>query len=224
MLLGIGFGVGKLVSLKKDNPAPATTPRPTEEPIVDPQANAFITDIPESVVTKTFESRFPSLEFTYPETWVVTESDNGVRIESPELTYQTVEGEKVTGPFRLYMRQGAREVDSKYIARGIAALPSEKLAYSEPHPGQRKETNLSFFGLDESDHFAFLFIAGNFNLSKGQSLGPSYGKEPQTYIISGGFSSADLKDDLATNKVFLDAFQDSNAYRQAIEIIKSLKL
>ena len=67
-------------------------------------------------------------------------------------------------------------------------------------------------------------VAGNFQLNKGDTLGPDYGKEPETFIVTGGYSSSVLTDDLATNKVPLDSYRQTNAYKQAIAIIKSLKL
>ncbi len=67
-------------------------------------------------------------------------------------------------------------------------------------------------------------IAGNFSLQKDESLGPEYGREPETYIIAGGYSSTELTDDLATNQVGLEYFSQTNAYKQAIEILKSLKI
>ncbi len=100
----------------------------------------------------------------------------------------------------------------------------EKLIYVSPAPNQRPETNLSFFGLDSSDHFAYFMIAGNFSLVKDESLGPEYGTEPETYIITGGYSSNELAEDMATNPVPLEYFSTTTAYKQAIEIIKSLKI
>ena len=42
------------------------------------------------------------------------------------------------------------------------------------------------------------------SLQKGDTLGPNYGREQGTFIIACGFSSKDLKDDLATNPVSPD--------------------
>jgi hypothetical protein len=67
-------------------------------------------------------------------------------------------------------------------------------------------------------------IAGNYSLKQGDTLGPNYGKEPETFIVAGGFSSKDLKDNLATNLVDPVVLDSSNAYKQAIEIVKSLQL
>jgi hypothetical protein len=67
-------------------------------------------------------------------------------------------------------------------------------------------------------------VAGNFSLKKGDTLGPGYGTEPDAYIIAGGYTSEDLSEDLATNKVPIESYAYSSAYLEALEIIKSLKL
>ncbi len=202
-------------------PAQVTTPQDDSPALTD---NNETDDIPITLASETFKSTTPRLELSHPEDWTVTPSDDGLRIESPEFTYQTLDKGEVAGNFRIYIRQGARAVDSTYIGRGIAVKPSENLSYTDPATGQREETNLSFFGLDTTDHFAYFLIVGNFVLDTNDTLGPDYGKEPQTYLITGGYSSPELNEDFATNKVSLDYFQSTNAYSQAIEILKSLKL
>ncbi len=223
ILLGAtGFAAALLTS--NDESTPTANEQQSAEQTPEPISTT--TDIPATAATKTFKSDFPRVEFTYPETWKVTASrdDQDIRIESPEFKYTSVTGSTTDGNFRVYIRQGARVEDSKYIGRGIAAQDSGKLAYTAPAPSQRPETNLSFFGLDNSDHFAYFMIAGNFSLLKNESLGPEYGTEQDTYIIIGGYSSSELADDLATNPVPLEFFSTTNAYKQAIDIIESLKI
>lgn len=218
--LAAGTGAWFFFSNKKGQ-KPQTSNSQTDS---SQQAAEKTSDSPETSATETLKSDFPRMELAYPNTWTVTRNDNGIKLESPEFSYETVDGETVAGNFRLYIRQGAREADSSYIGRGVAILASEKLAYKEPVTGQRPETNMSFFGVDAQDHFAFLLIAGNFSLQPSETLGPNYGKEPETFIVAGGYSSKELTEDLATNKVAVDYFQTTNAYKQAVEIIKSLKL
>jgi len=67
-------------------------------------------------------------------------------------------------------------------------------------------------------------IAGNFQLNTGETLGPSYGKESETFIVAGGYSAKDLTDDMATNKVPTQGYNQTNAYKQALDIVKSLQL
>jgi len=220
LVSGLVFGGWKLYGHKKPN----QSVQQQTQPSASSQTSSPQGDVPASSEMKTFKTDHPRVSFSYPATWTIAEKDYGVRLESPEFKYKTTDQTQVNGYFRIYIRQGARTADSKYIGRGVALQPSEKLAYAEPAPGQRGETNLTQFGLDTPDHFAYFLIAGNYSLKKGDTLGPGYGKEPETYIVTGGYSAKELTDDLATNKIPLDYFQTTNAYKQALEILKTLKL
>ncbi len=212
-------GGWKLINHKKSTTNKAATGQVATAP------KPSTTDIPEVSTTKTYKSDSLALDLTYPSSWTTTETaDTGLRIESPTFRYQTIDKGIVSGNFRIYIRQQARDVDAKYIGRGVAVQPSEPLTYTKPAPTQRQTTFLTDFGLDTPNQFAYFMIAGNFNLKTGQSLGPNYGKEQGTYIISGGYSGPDLKDDMQTNQVPLKYFATTNAYKQAIDVIKSLQL
>ncbi len=221
VVIGLVYGAYKLFGGKKSN-----TNSSTQQSSQQAQSQPAVSDVPSASGTKDYSNDNLNLKLSYPSNWTVTESDtkDSFRLESPEFTYQTTDKGNVTGNFRIYVRKGARDIDSKYIARGVAIQPSDKLTYTNPASTQRKDTYLSLFGLDTTDNFAFFLIAGNFNLQKGQSLGPTYGKELQTFIIAGGFSSKSLQDDLATNKVPVSTVQTSNAYKEAVEVLKSLQL
>ncbi len=221
-LAGIGFGLALYTS--KDKPSqPANGQSSASQ---NPVTSSGTSDIAPTGATKVFKSDFPRVEFTYPETWNVTENrdQQSIKVESPEFSYTSITGTTISGNFRIYIRQGARQQDSKYIGRGVASQPSEKLIYTAPASSQRPETNLSFFGLDGSNNFAYYMIAGNFSLQKDETLGPEYGTEPETYIIAGGYSSTELTDDLATNPVPLEYFSTTTDYKQSMDIIKSLKI
>lgn len=220
---GIGLITWKL--LVKENPTVNST-QATNPATSQPSAQTSDSDIPSYTTTKEYENGLLALKLDYPDTWKISESENkdGVRIESPDFTYTTLDKGQVKGNFRIYIRKGARSVDSKYIGRGVAESDSVKLVYSKPTPGQRAETYLSNFGLDETSNFAFFLIAGNFNLKKGDTLGPNYGKEFDTYIIAGGYTDASLKDDLATHTVPASSYANLNAYKQAVDILKSIQV
>lgn len=190
-----------------------------------PVSNQLATDVPQATETKTFKADHPRVEFAYPASWT-TEStaDSGVLVKSPDFSVPLAGGGETLGHFRIYIRQGARAIDSPYIGSGKAIKPSETLIYSQPAPGQRSETSLTEFGYNTQDHFAYFFIAGNYSLQSGETLGPDYGKESETYIIAAGYSSADLTDDLAMQRVALDYYSTTRAYQQALNIIKSLKV
>ena len=154
----------------------------------------------------------------------MSEANGGIRIESTAFTFPAKYQGETSGNFRIYIRQGARKVDGTYIGRGYAVKPSEKLTYTQPAVGQRTETLLSSFGYDTTDNFAYFLIAGNFQLALGDTLGPNYGTEADTYIITGGYTSPTAVDDLATIPVALTYYQTTKAYRQALIILGSLQL
>lgn len=205
----------------------------TTEPEVELNAEAGGTnsdattrdDVPAVSETESTRTRTPRMEVTYPTTWALVEGDDDVTLESPAFSFTTADGAQIEeGIFRLYIRQGARDQDSGYIGRGVAAQASEALTYTAPATGQREETNVTFFGLDTTNHIAYLFIAGNYSLDRGDTLGPDFAQNSDTYIIAGGFSSPEVNDDLQFQKMTQDSFVTSNAYQQALDIIRSLQL
>ncbi len=218
-VVGIGYGIWQLIPYKKQNQAQISQPKPT----------AGITSAPSSDIgaasnSQTYKSDKLEIEFKHPKAWTVSEKDDGLRVTSPDFTYKTIDNGQQTGNFRVYIRKGARDIDGTFIGKGVAIKPSEKLVYKNPSLGQRPDTLVSLFGNGTPNNFAFFLIAGNFQLKPGDTLGPTYGREPDAFIIGGGFSGPDLTDDLATNSVPTDSLDTSNAYKQAIEIIKSLKV
>lgn len=181
-------------------------------------------DIKAEELTETFTSKILSVSFMYPKSWKVSESANGIKVESPVFNYMPAEAASLDGNFRIFIRQGARDVDSKYIGSGIAIKPSDKLTYTQPAVGQRTDTWLSSFGYNSKDIFSYFLIAGNFQLAQGDTLGPTYGKEPDTYLVVGGYSGSTNADDMSMNSVSLDYYTTTNAYKEALKIIASLQL
>lgn len=218
-------GLAAVGSLKLFKKRPATRHIPPQTATQStPSTVKLPSDVPDAPNQTPYSSSLLSLKLTYPSTWKLTETpDNGVKLESPAFAYDTLLG-AVNGYFRLYIRKGARSVDSNYIGRGVAIDASQKLTYTQPAPSQRKDTLVSLFGIDDSDSFSYLFVAGNFQLKKGDTLGPGYGKEADTFIIAGGYTDDSLKDDLATNAVSPTLLTTSKAYKQALEIIQTLQL
>jgi hypothetical protein len=217
VLAGAGFGALKLLGHKSKGPnstistnAAATQTTPS--------------DVPDKPLSETYNSTALSVAFKHPKTWKVSEAAGGIRIESPAFSYPAANLGNVDGLFRVYIRQGARTADGKYIGDGLAIKPSEKLVYTQPVTGQRPDTLLSSFGSNSTDIFTFFLIAGNFQLNQGDTLGPDYGKEPDSYIVAGGYTTTTASDDLAMNSVALDYYATTNAYKQALAIIASLQL
>lgn len=217
----VGFGTWKFVFNKSSEPAQQNQTSVNQGNSGSSNANG---DVPAAELTEEYTSSAMRITFKYPKTWTVSESGGGVLITSPNFSFNTLNNGEVDGNFRIYIRKGAREQDRKYIGKGVAIMPSQKLVYTEPLPDQRTETNLSFFGDDNSSNFAFFLIAGNYELKKDDTLGPDYGKEPETFIIAGGYSGKALTDDLATYQVSTETFQQTNAYQQAVDILKSLQI
>ncbi len=212
-----------LAAIKLLNKPKSTSPQQsTQQTVASPNA-LKPTEVTSDSSTKTFTAETLAIEFKYPTNWTVVEKDGSITVKSPVFNFQTTQGTQA-GYYRIYIRKGARDVDSKYIGRGVACLPTEKMTYANPNPDQRKETNLSFFGYDDSNNCAFTMITGNFTLKKGDTLGVNYGKEADTYIIVGGYSTDANKDDLSFQQVPPDKFQSTTAYKQALELLKSLKV
>ena len=164
------------------------------------------------------------IDFKYPSSWEVAEENGAIFVKSPNFRYSENEGGEVSGVFKIYIKKGAEENDGKYLGRGYAIGPSEKLQYSNPASGQRKETFVTAFGLDKPDNFSYFVVQGNFNLKKGETLGPKFASEQDAFLIAGGFASDDLKDALETNPISVDYYKSDQNYLTAIEIIKTIRL
>lgn len=217
VVLGAGLAAWKLLG-KKSTPSQQTNQPATTTP-------ATKTDtLPVTTQTKHFTAETLAVEFDYPANWTVTEKDGTISVKSPNFSYEGLNGNTTDGFFKLYIRKMARDIDSKYIGRAVALKATEPLTYTSPATSQRKTTNLSFFGYDDANNFAFFMITGNFNLKKGDTLGASYGKEADTFIIVGGYAATDSKDDLSFHQLAPGSFQNPAAYKQAIDILKSLKV
>lgn len=220
LVLAVAGAAGWYFFLREEPTQPAQQSQNSSQP-----AQNTTDDVPEATNSESFTSSPYRITFQYPKTWTVTENnDNTVLVQSQEFTYKTADGQSKKGNFRVYISKPAAAADSALIAKGVANQASTKLAYDKPTAAQRQETNLSTFGLDNENNFAFLLITGNFTLQKGDTLGPNFGKEIETILIGGGYSEPGLEHGMATNTVPVDGFQDSNAYQQAIAIIKSFEI
>lgn len=208
-------GAGGWYFLQSRSPKPTTNTQP-------PQQTAETTNETDKAELKTYKSDILSVEFEHPADWTVTEKDKGLRIESPTIDYTSEQG-PTSGKFRIYMRQGSRTVDGKYIGQGIVIGPSEKLVYAEPTIGQRKETKLTLFGFGDSSNFAYFLITSNYDLKKDDRLAPNFAQEADAFLIAGGFSKPDLAEDLNFVRMPLDSISN-DVYQQAIDVLKSLKV
>jgi hypothetical protein len=189
-----------------------------------PQTTANAASLGDLQLTETYKNDFLRLSFNHPKAWGVKDEQDVVLLSSPVFSYKTVDGSDKQGFFKIYIKQSSTPTDGKYLGRGIVISQSEKIAYSQPEPSQRTETYITPFGLDGVDNFAYFVVQGNFNLAEGDSLGPKFASETDAFLIAGGFSSEDQKDPLGMNRLSPDSYKNEQAYKSAVEIIKSLKL
>lgn len=214
----ISAGIYYFLLRPKDS-SPTAQPSTSDSTTAEPKKSSSTT-----TELKKHTGDFPRMELSYPATWTLVEKDNSVTITSPEFDYKTSSKGVVKGNFSIYIRMGAREQEGKYIGRGVAIRPTEKLVYDAPSSTQRKDTNLTLFGLDTADHFSFFLISGDYVLQKGETLGPNYGREAETYIIAGGFGSSKQVDPLDYNNLKAEDATNDESYEQGIAIVKSLKV
>jgi len=223
LLLVVSAGVWVLAS-SSDNDNPVQN-QSVEDALAEVEAEQITNDIREVSSSETQEFKDLGMEADIPFGWEISEPDTGeVWVTSPEFDVMTTSGEEKAGYFRVALREGVQSQDKNYFGRGFVSVPSQKLTYSDPANSQTPETYLSIFGLDTTDNFGYFFVNGNFNLDIGESLGADFGQGGGAYIISGGYSSPDLTDTMATYPVPLNYFNQTNAFKQAQSIIESLKI
>lgn len=218
----IAIAVWKLMPSKSNSNTQAqnTQTQPQANQAADPIKLA----LGDTGLNKTYASDNLSLQIKYPESWKVTEQDNSVIIKAPAFDVQDNAGNSALTYFKIYIKMGSTETDSKYLGRGFAVAPSEKLVYSDPPAGQRKNTYLTDFALDKTDNFAYFIVQGNFKLAKGDTLGPKFASEPDSFLLTGGFATEKQKDGLETISMPLDTYKQNLAYQTGVEIIKSLQI
>ncbi len=202
---------------KKSDSSAASTAATTEQ--TQPETSEV------SILSESYTSNSLRLSFKYPSDWKVNEVDRGIRVESPNFTFTSKGQGEVNGNFRVYIKKGARSIDGKFLGDGYAVSPSSKLEYSDPANGQRDSTWLTDFGLKTTDNFAYFVVQGNYELKKGATLGPSFAKEADAYLIAGGYSKPDLTDDLDMVLLPVDGdYNQSPQYKTATSIVQSLQL
>jgi hypothetical protein len=220
----VGFAAWKLI------PSLSSKNEKTEQPNQSSQTQETTQASPEELalgstaLTKDYSSDILQLELKYPESWQVSEKGNYILIKSPGFDIADKSGVTSKTYFKVYIEMStAGTTDSKYLARGYAIAPSQKIGYTDPGPSQRKETYLTDFGLDTPDNFAYFILQGGFKLAKGDTLGPTYASETEAYLIAGGFGSEQQKDNLQTRIMPMDGIKQDMAYKTGLEIAKSIK-
>ncbi|HET7673495.1 MAG TPA: hypothetical protein VFK11_03225 [Candidatus Saccharimonadales bacterium] len=219
----IVFAGWKFLEGRKNNSS-QTAQIQQDQPKSEEQANPVNLALGSTSLTKTYTSDFLNLEFKYPESWNVREKDNYIIVKSPNFDIEDKSGVQSSTYFKVYIERSASSDDGKYLGRGYAVAPSEKISYSSPATGQRKDTYLTNFGLDTPDNFAYFVVQGSFKLKKGETLGPNFANEPEAFLVAGGFATDEQKGGLETRQMPADITQDNLAYKTGIEIVRSLQL
>jgi hypothetical protein len=222
VLIAAGIAAWKLIPSKDEKQTPANTAQNQQQ--TTENADPVNLALGDTHLTKTYTSDALGLEFKYPQGWVVSEQNNSVMVKSPEFNLTAKDGSNAPTFFKVYIKRGATEAEGKYLGNGYAVAPSEKLDYTDPAPGQRKTTFLTDFGLGTADNFAYSVVQGNFELAKGDTLGPKYASEPDSFLVSGGFATQQQKDGLETIELPMDSYKQNLAYKTGIQIIQSLQL
>lgn len=227
LLLAIALIVVVLIAAWKLIPAKNSGPKPVQNQQNQAQstsADPVSLALGDTHLTQIYKSDALSLEFNYPQGWKVSEQDNSIIVKSPSFDLQDKTGASSPTYFKVYIKKGATDAEGKYLGRGYAIAPSEKLVYTNPAPGQRKTSYLTDFGLDNPDNFAYLVVEGNFNLAKGDTLGPKFASEPDSFLLTGGFATDQQKDGLETVQLPMDSYKQNLAYKTGVQIIQSLQL
>lgn len=221
---GLAFAVWKLLPSLKTGKQSAQTGQNSQPRQDVAQANPEQLALGSTALTKHYTSDTLQLELKYPDSWQVSEKDNYILVKSPEFDMSDNSGLSSKTYFKVYIEMStAGTTDSKYLGKGYALAPSQKVSYTDPGASQRKDTYLTDFGLDTPDNFAYFILQGGFKLSKGDTLGPGYASEPEAYLIAGGFGNDQQKDNLETRIMAADSYKQDTAYKTGLEIAKSIK-
>lgn len=220
LVVGIGYGVYSLVIKRGQPEVPVSQPDTSSAKPSDTDSS----DQAVQALSETYTSSRLRLDFKYPADWKVNEVDGGIRIESPSFTYVAKDQSEVNGNFRIYLRKGARAIDGQFLGNAFALSPSQNLEYTSPVSGQRDSTWLTSFWRGSPDGFFFFVVQGNYQLKKGDTLGPDFAKEPGAYLIVGGYSKPENKEDLNMVAMPESDYDQTQQYQTAQAIIQSLQL
>lgn len=199
-------------------------PAASEQTEEEPERQAPDLSPEEAAQTVTFKSETLNLEFNHRRDWTVSESENKseITLSSPPVAYSTVGGNVPAGQgvFTLKIGKGVPQAMQDTINGSNAVRDSKVIAYDEPTDAQRFYTNLSYAGVQEA--FNFFIITGSVEYKTGDPLASTLAFSDEFYLIAGGYGedpdNALAFDDVPTSQI------DSQAVKQAVDIVKSLKI
>jgi hypothetical protein len=218
-VLGLGGAAYWMLS-KDEAPAKQTTNTTTQPKTSQPDLNA-----PDpNATSKTFKSTKLNVEFNYRSDWTLKETGDQAEVilTSPGVTYTTQDGASAEGVFTLKMRNGViPDAMQETVLDTVAVKDSEVIGYDQPTEAQRHFTNVSFGGPD-ANNFGFFIVSGSIAYKAGQVFGSQIDLSGNAYLFAGGYG-IDAADALDFEPVAAASF-DTEAYQQALAIIKSLRI
>lgn len=190
-------------------------PKSIQSDLNEPDPNA---------TSKTFKSTKLNIEFAYRSDWTLKETGDKeeVILTSPRVSYTAKDGTATEGVFTVKLRNGIiPDAMQQTVQNAIAVKDSEVIGYDQPTEAQRHYTNLSYGGPD-AKNFGFFIVSGSTAYKAGQPFGSQINLIGASYLFAGGYGT-DAADALDFDPVPAASF-DTDAYQQALAIIKSLKI
>lgn len=122
--------------------------------------------------TKHYDSANFNLGFDYPADWTVSDNGNGVlSVRSPAVGLKTADGQQTSAQITMMIRLNTQKLPEFDSGNAVAALESEKVAYTKPTQSQRANTYLSFLRYaNVSSGLSGIYITGDFGYQNAQAV------------------------------------------------------
>lgn len=142
-----------------------------------------------NTATKHYDSTNFNLGFDYPADWTVTDSGKGVlTVRSLSIGLKSTNGQNTTAQITMTIRQNTQKLPEFDSGNAVAAIDSEKIAYTKPTQSQRANTYLSLLRYaNSSAGFDGIYITGDFGYKSAQAI-PKVDIQKLDPIISIGFA------------------------------------
>lgn len=211
----LGAGTYLLSGDKSGKPAPSATS--------GQQATTAPSSAEDTSGLHSYKSTKLNIEFTYPAEWRMKENADKtvITLTSPKTTYTKKDGTSTSGIFTLRLRNGlVSDAAKQNVENAVAMKDSEVIAYDSPTAQQRQYTNIVQGG--NGPNATFLIVSGGVPFKAGEAFGSNIDLQGAVYLFAGGYGS-DPGDTLAFDAVPKASFEGV-AYKQAVSIIKSMKI
>lgn len=172
--------------------------------------------------TKHHDSANFNLGFDYPADWTVTDTGNGqLTVKSPSIALKDSSGQSVNSQILMTARSSTQKLPEFDSGNAIAAMDSEKIAYSKPTQSQRANTYLSFLKYaNSSGGFNGVYITGDNGYKEAQAI-PKVDIQKVDPIISVTFVKANSDIPLA---VSVDNWKDDSFALPIKNMLQSLTI